>query len=288
MTKAEHMKNIFVPTDFSACASNATYAALELATAYRATLHLHRIIEAPKDWSALPPEKQAKYPEVIQEIHKTEVLMEDWKEIALKKGTPVKAGWSCGKMIANINQYIESNDIDFVVMGSHGISGKNEYFLGSNTQKVVRAIHIPVLIIKEELADYRIKKVVFASQFHSSDKEAFQYLLKFVKPFKPEIHLAQIKTTSLFGEPFLLVKEAMNDFQKMCGDLTCKGHYYQDWTVDAGIRHLSEDIGADLIAISNQGRHPLKRIFTGSNVEALVNHSKVPVLSIDLGDIGQD
>jgi nucleotide-binding universal stress UspA family protein len=75
----------------------------------------------------------------------------------------------------------------------------------------------------------------------------------------------------------------MNDFKAMCGQLDCKVHFHRDWTVDAGIRHLSEGIGADLIAISNEQRHPLKRIFTGSNVEALVNHSDIPVLSIDRG-----
>ncbi|MBK7409888.1 MAG: universal stress protein [Saprospirales bacterium] len=38
---------------------------------------------------------------------------------------------------------------------------------------------------------------------------------------------------------------------------------------------------ADLIGISNHERHPLKRILVGSNVEALINHSKLPVLVID-------
>ncbi|MFT7452175.1 MAG: nucleotide-binding universal stress UspA family protein, partial [Patescibacteria group bacterium] len=53
---------------------------------------------------------------------------------------------------------------------------------------------------------------------------------------------------------------------------------------DAGIRHLSDELGADLIAISNEKRHPIKRIFSGSNVEALVNHAEIPILSIDFKD----
>lgn len=277
------MKNILLPTDFSACAKNATYAALELAAAYRATLHLYTNIDLPENWSDLSTEDQKKYPEALQKIHNTKVLLEEWEQIAAEKNAPITTAWSSGKLVESITNYITDHQIDFVVMGSHGASGKKEHFLGSNTQKVVRSIHTPVLIIKEELTSYRINKVVFASNFNTSDKAAFQYLLDFVKPFNPEIHLLQVNTNSWFGEPRVLVKEAMEDFKSMCSTGNCKLHFFKDWTIDAGIRHLSEDIGADLVAISNQERHPLKRIFTGSNVEALVNHSKIPVLSVDLG-----
>lgn len=280
------MKNILVPTDFSACAKNATYAAMELAASYRATMHLYTIVGGPDDWAKLSPKEQAAYPEVIQDIHNAELLLEEWKEIAAKKNAPIKTTWSTGNLVNNIEQYVTDHSIDFAVMGSHGASGKNEYLIGSNTQKVVRSVHIPVLIIKEKLKHYRIEKVVFASNFNTSDKVAFQYLLDFVKVFKPEIHLLQVNTAGWFSEPYILVKEAMDDFAAMCGDLVCKTHFNRDWSIDAGIRHLSEEIGADMVAISNLKRHPLKRFFSGSNVEMLVNHSKVPVLSIDLGEGG--
>ncbi len=278
------MKNILLPTDFSICAKNATYAALELAATYGATLHLYHVIAHSKNLSIFAEEDEIKYPELAQKVHNAKLLMKEWEEIAKEKNAKIKTSWSAGNLVTSINQYTENHPIDFLVMGSHGASGKNEFFIGSNTQKVVRAVHTPVLVIKEKLKSYRIDKVVFASNFNTSEKTAFQYLLDFVKHFKPEIHLLQINTGSWFDAPYTLTKEAMNDFKEMCGDLTCKLHFYRDWTIDAGIRHLSEEIGANLIAISNQKRHPLKRIFAGSNVEALVNHSQIPVLSIDLGD----
>jgi nucleotide-binding universal stress UspA family protein len=267
------MKNILVPTDFSACAKNATYAALDLAMSHHATLHLITVLNNDGTNAS----------EAAQQKHNAEILMMEWKEIAAEKRVNIKTEYASGNLIECIRQYIQEHHIDFVVMGSHGVSGKQEYFIGSNAQKVIRAIHSPVLIIKKKLASIRIHKVVFASNFNTTDKEPFQYLLNFVAPFHPEIHLLQINTSGWFNEPYPLVKEAMDDFKAMCGQLDCKVHFHRDWTIDAGIRHLSEGIGADLVAISNQQRHPLKRIFTGSNVEALVNHSDIPVLSIDLG-----
>jgi len=277
------MKNIFVPTDFSACATNATHAAIELAAAYQATLHLYTVIDRPKDWSQLRETDRIGRVETDQDIHNAEVLLKEWEQIAKKKNAPIKTGWATGNLLEFIESFLPENDVDFVVMGSHGISGKSEYLIGSNTQKVVRAVHTPVLIIKEKLKDYKIRSVVFASNFNTSDKRSFEYLLDFVKVFKPTIHLTQVNTSSWFGEPYVLVKEAMNDFKKIAEEkgMPCKTHFQRSWNIDAGIRHLAEELETDLIAISNEKRHPLKRIFVGSNVEALVNHANTPVLSID-------
>ena len=75
--------------------------------------------------------------------------------------------------------------------------------------------------------------------------------------------------------------EAMKEFQKLAAPLHAEIHLYRDFTIDNGIRFFASEIGADLIVISNHHRHPLKRIFIGSNVEAVVNHAELPVLSMD-------
>lgn len=275
------MKNILVPTDFSACATHATRAAFDIAEYYGACVHLYTNTDVHRDWANWNATEKQEHPKDIQKVRNAEVLLEQWAQRAKARGIQFKSAWSSGNLIRFIKDYVESYSVDFIVMGSHGASGKNEYFIGSNTQKVVRLVHCPVMVIKNEISSRTLRKVAFASNFDESEKKAFQYLLDFVRPFQPEIHLLQINTASWFTQPYSLVKAAMEDFKAMCGKLKCYTHFYRDWTVDAGIRHLSQDIGADLIAISNQKRHPLKRMFSGSNVEALVNHAEVPVLSID-------
>ena len=42
----------------------------------------------------------------------------------------------------------KEHDIDLIVMGSHGASGVKEFFVGSNTEKIVRTAHCPVLTSK--------------------------------------------------------------------------------------------------------------------------------------------
>ena len=279
-----NMKNILVPTDFSACATFATKAAFDIAAYYGATVHLYTKINIHNNWINLSAEEKQQYAEDRQRIHNTELLLDEWKRKAIERQIPIKVNWSGGNLIENIRDYTTTYNIDFIVMGSHGMGGKNEYFIGSNTQKVVRTIHCPVLVVKGELSDHKLKKVIFASDFSEAEKKSFEYLLDFVKPFNPEIHLLEVNVSSWFGQPYALVKACMDDFKKMCGDLKCYTHFYRDWSVDAGVRNLSEEIGADLISISNTQRRPLRRMFKGSNVEALVNHANLPVLSIDFPD----
>ena len=100
-------------------------------------------------------------------------------------------------------------------------------------------------------------------------------------PFLPEIHLLAVHTSEFFDAPYILQHEAMKDFMKLAEPLACKKHIMRDFSVDSGSRSFAEKIGADLIGISNHHRSPLKRMLVGSNVEALVNHANVPVMTID-------
>lgn len=275
------MKNILVPTDFSACAAFATEAAFELAAIHQATIHLYNKVDIPEKWINWSNEEKEANPEALHKVKNAIILLDSWKQKAIEKGISINTFYSGGNLLKNIQHYVAEKDIDFIVMGSHGAGGKNDYLIGSNTQKVVRLVHCPVLVIKNKPSESPIRKVVFASEFNQEEKKAFHYLLDLVRPLQPEIHLVQINTSSWFGQPYVLVKSVMEDFKQMCGDLKCFTHFYKDWSVDAGVRHFSEEIDADLIVLSNQLRHPIKRLFRGSNVEALVNHADLPVLSID-------
>ena len=55
-------------------------------------------------------------------------------------------------------------------MGSHGASGFQEMFIGSNAEKVVRNSTIPTLVIKKEEETFKADSLVFASDFSDEIK----------------------------------------------------------------------------------------------------------------------
>ena len=280
------MKNILIPTDFSACAGYAIDLGFAFAEFFDATLHLFACIDLPDDWSELSDEEKNNLPDKKQLIENVNILLSEWRDRADREGIKMQTIISGGNFLTELQKQVSGNKSDFVIMGSHGVSGKQEYFIGSNTQKAIRKLHVPVFVVKNPLKEYAFKNVVFASNFDANEKEPFQNFLKFIKWFTPEtIHLLSINTSGWFGQPSLLMKEAMKDFKELCEGYNCKTHFYRDLSVDVGIRHFAEEVSADLIAVSNQNRSPLKRIFAGSNVEALVNHCEAPVLSLDFAGV---
>lgn len=271
------MKNILVPTDFSKHAEFAFDAALQLARKFDAHLHLVTI-PAPGFMPATGGKAEAGTP-AANEAERLEQKMRDWGTMHPDLSFRYFVGF--GKLVDVLTSYVDEHGIELIVMGSHGASGKSEYFVGSNTQKVVRSVHCPVLVVKDKLEDIKFDKVIFASNFNKNEENAFLKFKHFIKHFVPEIHLVMVHTSSLFDPPYTLSKEVMKDFQQMCEPFQSEIHIYRDFTVEQGIRSFAEEIGAKLIAMSNHNRHPLKRMLIGSNVEALVNHSHLPVLSID-------
>lgn len=265
------MKNILVPTDFSACARNAEAAAIQLAGRFGSRVHFIHILT--------PGLYETDTPGWAQKKANREILLEEVRQ----RYPSVESTATCleGPLIDLLELEVRQRGIDLIVMGSHGASGKNEYFIGSNTQRVVRRVHVPVLVVKDPIESLSFKKVVFASRFNETEREPFLRFKNIVKHFTPEVHLVAIHTSSFFEAPYIVTKSAMDEYQALCEPLTSEVHIFRDLNVEEGIRIFAGSVHADLIGISNYERHPIKRMLVGSNVEALVNHSAVPVLTID-------
>ncbi len=83
-------------------------------------------------------------------------------------------------------------------MGSHGSSGFEEMFIGSNAEKVVRFSKVPVLVIKNETPEFKADKFVFASDFGAENKNSFNKLVEFAKIFNSHMNLVMINTPNSF------------------------------------------------------------------------------------------
>lgn len=53
-----------------------------------------------------------------------------------------------GRPHSGILSYAENNDIDLIVMETHGRTGLDRYLLGSVTEKVVRLADVPVVTVR--------------------------------------------------------------------------------------------------------------------------------------------
>jgi len=135
---------ILVPTDGSACSEVAAAHAVDLATAIGATLHIVHVVDLgvlPVDGSgALLDELQRAGQQALESvIDRADAADVSSVQASVLSGTPYRA----------IVDYADAEDVDLVVMGTHGRTGFDRYLLGSVTERVVRLSDRPVLTLDD-------------------------------------------------------------------------------------------------------------------------------------------
>lgn len=274
------MKKILVPTDFSDHAYYALKVAAQIAKQNGGEIFLLHMLELPHQGSdALGSGHDL--PEIMlfknSAINKLEDLMDD----------PVLEGLKVSEIIQfelafdGIMNVSQKNNVDLIVMGSHGASGFKEMFIGSNAEKVVRNSEIPVLIIKKEVGEFKVNKFVFASDFSDEIKKPFVKVVEFANKFGAELELAMINTPSSF-KPTHIAVDIMKKFISNFSIDNYTINIYNDVNVENGILNFANHINADLIGVSTHGRKGIAHFFNGSISEDLVNHSLRPVVTFKI------
>lgn len=140
--------SILVPTDGSETAEVAVQHAVDHAKRYDANLHTLYVVEE-------PPMDEGTAPEVLESLESTgERAIQAVIDAADDAGVGTVEGMVAeGAPHRAILDYVDQNDIDLVVIGTHGRTGLNRYLLGSVTEKVVRSTPVPVLTVGMEPTD---------------------------------------------------------------------------------------------------------------------------------------
>lgn len=274
------MKKILVPTDFSKHAEYALKVAAQIAKKNDGEIILIHMLELPTSGN-----------DALSVAHEIPELML-FKNAALSKlDDLMNASYLEGIKVSKIIQFElafdgiikngESHDVDLIVMGSHGASGFQEMFIGSNTEKVVRNSNVPVLVIKNEHENFNADKFVFASDFSDEIKKPFEKVVSFAKKFNSHIHLVNINTPNNFKST-RVAQKIMDEFIASVDFKNVSTHIYNDINVEKGILHFAKSIEADIIGMSTHGRKGIAHFFNGSINEDLVNHAKRPVITFKI------
>ena len=142
-----NLKTILVPSDFSDCSDEALRYGLELARRFDAELHLLHVVQDPvtQPWAA----EGFSVPlfEVVEQWQKQAV---ERLRASVPAADQARVTVACviATPYAEILDYAAANDVDLIVMGTHGRGAVAHLLMGSVAERVVRTAPCPVLTVR--------------------------------------------------------------------------------------------------------------------------------------------
>jgi len=272
------MKKILIPTDFSKYADEAIEVGAQIAKKNNSEIVLIHMLELPTHMNDAVT-NETSIPEIMLFKNKAEETLKNIKNRPSLKNIKITEVIRLDTATNGINNYIkQNNDIDLIVMGSHGATGINEILIGSNTEKVVRQSETPVLVIKNKSENFKTTNIVFASDFSNEIKKPFKKVLDYAKLFEAKLKLVMICTPNSFKSTSA-ARNIVTEFVSEFNIPEYSFEIYNESNIEKGILNYSNENNADIIAFCTHGRTALSHFFTGSISEDLVNHSSKPVLT---------
>lgn len=182
--------NILLPTDFSANSNNAATYALQYFKGLPCNFHLLHVglyteERTKTKVNSLPATVKARFDQLISELQ------------SIKKDTShnFQAFYKNDFLIEAVRQYVSENNIDLILMGTKGVSNKEDVILGKNTSDVLMKVKCPALAISENAVFKARPEILFPTDYK------IQYNSKMLEPlFTLSNHAkASIKILELFN-----------------------------------------------------------------------------------------
>ena len=274
------MKNILVPVDFSETSAYALEVAAKIAKQQDAditVLHMLGLSEA-----VLTKDEIQEYQEAKYYMGLARKRFKTFLDRPYLKGIKVHELVQNYKIFSELNNIARELNIDLIVMGSHGTSGIGQFFIGSNTEKVVRTSEVPVLVIKNQNPSFTIKKILFACSFADDSVLAYKNAKAFAEKFSAKLSLVYINTPYADFLCTSEIEDRISKFISKAGVSNKKVTIYNDFSIEEGLFNYAKNGDFDIISIATHGRKGLSHFLIGSVGEDVANHAALPVLTFKL------
>lgn len=275
------MRRILVPCDFSAAAKHAFQFAVEMAAACDGHVLVLRVMQVPTIFGNGMPGQPYSAVDPISMIDEWMAYSE--KEFGRMKNKAARGSDRAELLLETgyvndvIRDVISREKIDLVVMGTEGASGLKKFFIGSHTEKIVRASAVPVMAVHGPFHMNQVKNIIFPTSMELNQKPLVEQIKTLQALFGAVIHLLYIN-----GFPFSLEsdEEAERKLEEYALFYDLKDytvHVSRGLNVQQGILKYARRIPGSIIAMGTHGHKGLARITEGSVAEDVVNHLTEPV-----------
>ena len=141
------IKKILAPVDLSEASPKLVPSILTMATKFDAEIHLLFVVRLSSHLTGfyIPYPKISEFEQAVLEGAEKKLI--EFQEEYFKAWPRTRAKVVQGDISDEIFDYIDTADIDLLIMGTHGRKGLDRIVFGSVAERVIKASAIPVLVV---------------------------------------------------------------------------------------------------------------------------------------------
>ncbi len=277
------MRRVLVPIDFSETSLNALKHGIAIANKLQSNLRVLHV----RTGSHYAPE----FAKDVVEVRLNDRI-ESWmswifNEYGSQYNVPggkmdyrVREG-SVVQQIANQALY---DDTTIIVMGSHGISGFTDRWIGSNAYRLVVNAPCPVLVLRHDMSyDSNFSKIVIPIDLKKSSRKKLPIVAGVAKLFNASVILVGMRQTKLkyiIGQLLATMHQVERYLSNHAGITVSKTTTLSGKNLPTQLIQFASDVEADIIAVEVVDKiNPFADRFRPF-LNELVNNSKCPILAI--------
>lgn len=274
------MTTILFPTDFSKNAVHASLYAGMIARGMNAHLILLNVYSIPMATEYQIPYDVDEFLKISKEASE-EKLQEFARELI--DGTGISRNkitqiTNYGQTSDSIVKIAQSEGVDFIMMGTKGVSNMLDKWLGTNAQNVLEAAECPVWVIPENSPLDYPKMFMYAADFREDDDLAILKVLEIARPLGATckvIHIHDYYELISNRTVKEIVTELSYEFVED-DDVSIKNINRQE--VYEGLKTYVKTHKPDVLALAVYHKSFLSKIFDRSITEHFVQEGNIPLL----------
>lgn len=195
-----------------------------------------------------------------------------------------------GKVYQEIAAQAKAINASLIIAGTHGVTGYEEFWIGSNAYRIVSYAPCPVITVRYDfmIKPEGVRNIILPIDSSTDTRQKIPFAVQLAGVFDAQIHIVALFTTSL-----KLIQHRVENSVRIA----------QKYITDAGIKYTLHNqhadniinstleyaqlVDADLIAIMTEQETDASNILLGPFAQQMVNYSHIPVLSIQPKEIYQ-
>ena len=294
------INRIMCATDFSRFSQDVVNYGIRLAKEFHATLYICHIVDVP----TVSVYGEAVIGPIEHQNRFMEYARQEIENLVGDESIEYQPLITLGIATDEITRLAVENIVDLVITATHGRSGLKRFFLGSVTERLMRTLPCPLLVLRgpdeesipEKLKKFPFKKILVGCDFSADSQKAFDYSLSMAQEFESELHLVHVVEPSEYKDLFKLPAESGEKFKQDLYDMakeklmsmvpkdalswiTLKTSVAVGKPYEELVRY-AEMNDIDLITLGIRGYGMVEELLVGSNTDRVVRRTPCAVLSV--------